>query len=182
MPGVTARSATKNMSRSKRAAANKNARRVEKAVNQELDFCTFGKITKALGNKMFLAVKPDRAEHLCHIRGKMARIEAGDIVLLNERDYESRAYSTDAVFDIMAVFAGKDINRLIRSQQIPSWMASRESDGDCDELRDLFDYEEESEDEDEDDGNTAKKDKKKHSKASKNAVVTEDSDVDIDAI
>jgi translation initiation factor IF-1 len=146
MPGVTARSATKNMSRSKRSAANKNSRRVEAAVNQQLESCTFGKISKALGNKMFLAVKGDRAEHLCYIRGKMARIDTGDIVLLNEREYESRSGSSAAVYDIMAVFAGKDIAKLIKSKQIPSWMGSRGDDNSDDELNDLFEYEENGED------------------------------------
>lgn len=182
MPGVTARSVNKNMSRSKRAAADKNNRRVEAAVNKELNYCTYGKIIKALGNKMFLTVLPDRGEHLCHIRGKMARIDAGDIVLLNERDYESRAYSSGAVFDVMAVFSGKDISRLIRSQQIPSWMASRDGDADGNELHDLFDYEVESENEDE--NGHSKKDKKNHRKEGKTAVANtnEDSDVDVDAI
>lgn len=180
MPGVTARSAAKNMSRGARSKADKNTRRVNAALNEELDYTTYGKVTKALGNKMFLAMRDDRCEHLCHIRGRMARVTVGDVVLLNERDYESRQGSSGAVYDIMAVFASKDIGRLIKSEQIPSWMGARGDSTDGDELRDLFDYEDESEEEVEDE--FSKKDKKNHRKASKNAVVTEDSDIDIDKI
>jgi translation initiation factor IF-1 len=183
MPGVTARSAAKNMSRGARAKADKNARRVAAALNEELEFTTYGKVTKALGNKMFMATKVDNREHLCHIRGKMARINVGDVVLLNERDYESRTGGTDAVYDIMAVFSARDIGRLIKSKTIPSWMSPSASDSDGgDELHDLFDYEE-PEDDDEDDENTTKKDKKNHRKAGKNAIdEASDSEIDIDRI
>jgi translation initiation factor IF-1 len=139
MPGVTARSAAKNMSKGARAKANKNERRVAAALNEGLDYTTYGKITKALGNKMFLAIKADNAEHLCYIRGKMTRISVGDVVLLNERDYETRQGSSCAVYDIMAVFATKDISKLIRTEVIPIWMSGRTaSDGMT--LEDLFDY------------------------------------------
>ena len=175
MPGVTVRSSTKNMSRSKRAAINKNNIRVDAAVNKELESCTFGKITKALGNKMFLAIKPNRAEHLCYIRGKMSRIDTGDIVLLNEREYESRANSNQAVYDIMAVFSAKDISRLIKSHQIPSWMGSRGDDTESDELNDLFDYDQI--EEEGDDENVDKKDKKNYRKTN-----VGDEEIDIDAI
>lgn len=185
MPGFSARSATKNMSRGKRASADKNARRVEAAMRDELEFCTYGKVSKALGNKMFIVNTPDRIEHLCHIRGKMARISAGDVVLLNVRDYESRHISSGAVYDIMAVFEGRDISRLIRTEQIPCWMGSRGDTGDSDELRDLFDYDDEEED-DEKDVRHDKKDKKNHRLAAKgtvlNTVKEVDSDVDIDKI
>ena len=182
MPGVTARSAAKNMSRGARAKADKNTRRVNAALNDELDFTTYGKVTKALGNKMFMATKTDRREHLCHIRGKMARISAGDIVLLNERDYESRQGSSEAVYDIVAVFSARDISRLIKARTIPSWMSRTGDDGDeGNELHDLFDYEE-GEEEDDDD-TKSKKDKKNHRLQSKNAVAeASDSDVDIDRI
>jgi translation initiation factor IF-1 len=178
MPGVTARSAAKNMSRGARAKASKNNRRVEAAVNDELDYCTYGKITKALGNKMFLAMNTDKTEHLCHIRGKMTRVEVGCVVLLNIRDYETRSKHGGNVYDIMAVFPSKDVSRLIKAELVPSWMNGADTEGD--DLHDLFDYEAASDD-DEDGHN--KKDKKNHSKASKHAgVVESDSDVDIDRI
>lgn len=181
MPGVTARSATKNMSRSKRAAAAKNSRRVDAALNEELDFTTYGKITKALGNKMFLALKTDRREHLCHIRGKMARIDVGDVVLLNERDYESRTGTEAAVFDIMAVFAAKDVSKLIKTRIIPSWMSRSADDSEGDELHDLFDYEEGDDEETEE--VKSKKDKKNHRLEGKNAIdEASDSEIDIDRI
>jgi translation initiation factor IF-1 len=184
MPGVTARSAAKNVSKSGRAKAAKNARRVEAAVNDELDFCTYGRITKTLGNKMFNIINIDKREHLAHIRGKMARIGVNDVVLLNERDYESRAGTAEAVYDIMAVFDKKDIHRLVKSKMIPSWLASTKSDGtDGDELHDLFDYEDGSDSESDEDDGPSKKDKKNHRKAGKNAVdEASDSDVDIDRI
>jgi translation initiation factor IF-1 len=183
MPGVTARSAAKNMSRGARAKADKNARRVEAALTDEIPYTTYGKITKALGNKMFLCNKTDKGEHLCHIRGKMARIEVGDVVLLNERDYESRQGGATAVYDIMAVFASKDISKLIRTRVIPSWMsrgAAEDEEGDG--LHDLFDYEEPEKKEDEDETHN-KRDKKNHRLQGKNAVdEASDSDVDIDRI
>ena len=180
MPGQTVRSAAKNVSKSGRAKLAKNTRRVEAAVNDELVGCTYGRVTKTLGNKMFNVIDVDKKEHLAHIRGRMARINVNDVVLLNERDYESRAGTAEAVYDIMAVFDKKDIHRLVKTKKIPSWLASTKSDGgDGDELHDLFDYEEESESESDEDG-PAKKDKKNHRKAGKNAVdEASDSDAEI---
>ncbi len=146
MPGVTARSISKNMSKRSRAKADKNTRRVDAALNNTLDHTTYGKITKALGNKMFLATKTDKVEHICYIRGKMVRVNVGDIVLLNERDYESRHNGNTAVYDIMAIFSAKDISKLIRSETIPNWMSSGANTEDLD---DLFDYEGAEEDSDE---------------------------------
>jgi len=178
MPGVTARSAAKNMSRGSRAKAAKNARRVEAALTEELESCTYGKITKALGNKMFLVLNTDKAEHLSHIRGKMARVAVDDIVLLNIRDYESRTTKGGEVYDIMAVFASRDVGKLIKSKVIPPWMTGKNAAIMEDELHDLFDYDETS-DEEEDVPN--KKTKVNHRSSTK--VVTEDdSDVDIDDI
>lgn len=143
MPGVTARSTSKNMSKSKRSSLAKNARRVEAALNKQLESCTYGKISKALGNKMFLVINTDKREHLSHIRGKMARINMGDIVLLNIRDYESRTTSGSAVYDIMAVFNPKEISRLMKTGSIPSWMNNTSSDtNDSDELQNIFEYDE----------------------------------------
>jgi translation initiation factor IF-1 len=183
MPGITARSAAKNTSKSGRAKAAKNTRRVEAALNDELDYCTYGKITKALGNKMFMVINTDRCEHLSHIRGKMSRIGVDDVVLLNIRDYESRVNSTSEVYDIMAVFSPKDIHRLIKSKTIPSWMNAKGADAtDGDELHDLFDYEEADSDDDDENG-PSKKDKKNHRKAGKSAIdEASDSEVDIDRI
>ena len=179
MPGQTVRSAAKNVSKSGRAKEAKNARRVEAAVNDELDFCAYGRITKTLGNKMFNVLLVDKREHLAHIRGKMARINVNDVVLLNERDYESRAGTDDAVYDIMAVFSKKDISRLVKSKRIPSWLASVTADDDGDALHDLFDYEDSDSESDEEDGHD-KKNKKNHRKAGKNAVdVASDSDAEV---
>jgi len=187
MPGQTVRSAAKNTSKSSRAKEAKNARRVEAACNDELTDCTYGRITKTLGNKMFMVLDVDKREHLAHIRGKMARINVSDVVLLNKREYESRADTDAAVYDIMAVFAKKDIGRLVRTNRIPAWLASAKTEGgEGDDGHDLFDYDE-SESDDED-GDT-KKGKKSHRKAGKNAIDEgSDSDgvpaaeLDIDAI
>lgn len=147
MPGQTVRSATKNVSKSGRAKLAKNSRRVEAAVNDALVGSTYGRITKALGNKMFNIIDVDKKEeHLAYIRGRMVRININDVVLLNERDYESRACTANAVYDIMAVFDKKDIHRLIKTKKIPSWLALTKNDGrDGEEFHYLFDYEEESE-------------------------------------
>lgn len=148
MPGQTVRSAEKNVSKSGRAKLAKNARRVEAAVNNDLVGCTYGRVTKTLGNKMFTVLDTERREHLGHIRGKMARISVNDVVLLNERDYESRAGTAEAVYDIMAVFDKKDISRLVKAKIIPSWLASVTSDDGGDGLHDFFDYEESDDDAD----------------------------------
>lgn len=185
MPGVTARTAAKNVSKSGRSKAAKNSRRVDAAVNDELTDCTYGKITKTLGNKTFRFIGIDKKECFARIRGRMARIGINDVVLLNVRDYESRAGSDEAVYDIMALFSSRDVSKLIRNGTIPEWMNSGERNNDDDELGVIFDYSEESDDEDED-GNTKKKDKVSHRKAGKTAVdVASDSDqgeIDIDKI
>ena len=188
MPGVTARSAAKNMSKSGRSKEAKNTRRVEAACNNELEGCTYGRITKTLGNKMFNVIDINKREHLGHIRGRMARIAVNDVVLLNIRDYESRVGTADAVYDIMAVFSSKkDIHRLIKGNLIPAWLASAKGDAvDGDDADFLFDYDE-SESESEDEDGHAKKDKKSHRKAGKNAIdeasdSDANADIDIDNI
>jgi translation initiation factor IF-1 len=176
MPGVTARTAAKNQSKGNRAKAAKNARRVDAAVNDELTDCTYGKITKTLGNKTFRFVGCDKKEGFARIRGKMARIGINDVVLLNVREYESRAGSDEAVYDIMALFSSRDISKLIKNGTIPEWMSAGERNNDDDELGVIFDYSEDSDD-DEEDGNPKKKDKVSHRKAGKNAIdVASDSD------
>ncbi len=138
---ATHQSAT--MSRSQRSAAKKNTRRVDAVLNGEIDTCTYGKVTKALGNKMFRVLSVKKTEHLARIRGKMTRVHVDDVVLLNIRDYETRSDSDRAVYDIMAVFGPKDIQRLTKSKTIPAWfttasdMIEKEEE---DELHDLFDY------------------------------------------
>lgn len=176
MPGVTARSASKNMSRGKRAAASKNASRVESALCEVLEGCTYGRVSKTLGNKMFLINNTDKQERLAHIRGKMARIDVGNVVLLNIREYESRSGSSNEVYDIMAVFSSKDISKMIKKGLMPSWMSGKDMSFDDD----IFDY---SDDEDESDKiNTLKKDKKSHRPVTVQENSDNDSDVNIDDI
>jgi translation initiation factor IF-1 len=169
MPGVSARSSSKNMSRAKRAAVAKNSRRVAAALADELELCTYGKVSKACGNKMFRVIIGENKEHLAHIRGKMARININDIVLLNIREYESRADTSDAVYDIMAVFSPRDVARLIKSYTIPSWMASSTDTSD-----DLFEVADEDDDSEEIAVDT--KDKKSYRSADV------DTDIDVDNI
>ena len=182
MPGQTARSATKTQSKSARSKAAKNTRRVEAACNDELIGCTYGRITKTLGNKMFNVFDTDKHEHLGHIRGKMARVNVNDVVLLNIREYESRATTAAAVYDIMAVFSSKkDIKRLINANLIPGWF----SKPDGEDGEDIFDYDE-SESENEDIDDRSKKDKKSHrgtGTGTGTGTSTTDSDgVDVDTI
>jgi len=132
------------MSRGQRSSAKKNARRVDAVLGGELTLCTYGKVTRALGNKMFRILSVKKTEHLARIRGKMTRVNVDDVVLLNIRDYETRAETDDAVYDIMAVFPPKDVQRLTKTKMIPKWflqgsdMIEKEEE---DELYDLFDYE-----------------------------------------
>ena len=129
--------ASTHMSKSRQTAMARNDRRVESALGETLTDCTYGRITKALGNKMFLLLTPDRKEHLGHIRGKMARIAVDDVVLLNVRSYESRAASSKSVFDIMALFSPKDISKLLKAGMIPMWMTMKGGDEKVED--DLFD-------------------------------------------
>ena len=180
MPGVTARSATKNMSRSKRADAAKNTRRVEAVLCEVPEYAenaTYGKVTKALGNKMFTILCLDGTEHLAHIRGRMVRISVDDTVLLNKRDYESRADSDAAVYDIIALFTPKDVHKLIKFGIIPKWMSrSIHASEDEEDGYDLFDHEAEEGacDTNGCDAIVAKKDKKKHH------TTKEDDDINVD--
>ena len=137
MPGVSARNASKNMSRSKRAAASKNDRRVAAAVAEELEACTFGKVIRACGNRMFVISTTEKSEHIAHIRGKMARVSMNDIVLLGEREFESRCNTDKAVYDIMAVIDMKNATKLIKNNIIPSWMTNGMND---EGAEDIFDY------------------------------------------
>jgi translation initiation factor IF-1 len=162
MPGVTARTAAKNMSKSNRAKAAKNVRRVDAAINDELTDCTYGKITKTLGNKTFRFIGCDKKEGFARIRGKMSRICINDVVLLNVRDYETRANSDEAVYDIMALFSSRDISKLIKNNTIPEWMNTGEKNNDDDDLGIVFDYGEDSEDDEDEDQNRLKKNKKSH--------------------
>lgn len=114
--------ASTHMSKSRQTAMARNDRRVESALGETLTDCTYGRIVKALGNKMFLLLTPDKKEHLGHIRGKMARVAIDDVVLLNVRSYESRVASSKSVFDIMALFSPKDISKLLKAGMIPKWM------------------------------------------------------------
>lgn len=129
--------ASTHMSKSRQTALARNERRVESALGETLTDCTYGRIVKALGNKMFLLLTPDKKEHLGHIRGKMARIAVDDVVLLNVRSYESRAASSKSVFDIMALFSPKDLSKLLKAGMIPKWMTLKGSDEDAGD--DLFD-------------------------------------------
>jgi translation initiation factor IF-1 len=134
----------------------RNERRVESALGETLTDFTYGRIVKALGNKMFLLLTPDKREHLGHIRGKMSRVVIDDLVLLNVRSYESRVASSKSVFDIMALFSSKDISKLLKAGMIPKWMTLKGSDeaaeddlfdlgGDDEEEFKIFDVSEESE-------------------------------------
>lgn len=120
--------ASTHMSKSRQTALARNERRVESALGETLTDCTYGRIVKALGNKMFLLLTPDKKEHMGHIRGKMARIAVDDVVLLNVRSYESRAASSKSVCDIMALFSPKDISKLLKADMIPKWMTLKGGD------------------------------------------------------
>ena len=200
MPGLSARSANKNVSRAKRAAITKNNSRVEGALTEDLEgYCTFGKIFKNFGNGRFLVLKSDKREHLCSMRGSIAkaiRPSVDDVVLLSIRDYETRANGADAVYDIIASLDKKAVGKLIKAKTVPRWMNGKAADvvsgaaqNDFDE-DDIFDYDDDDDDESDADEstskNTSKKDKKKHHNASLAGTAAggggDDSDVDIDAI
>ena len=138
MPGVSVLSAQKNVSKSKRASMRKNTNRIEAAVRGDIEDCTYGRIYKALGNKMFIVINSSKKERLAHIRGKMARIGVDDVVLLNVREYETRAGTDKEVYDIMAVFDKRDVARLIKDNTISGWMALSGTTDESEE--DVFDY------------------------------------------
>jgi translation initiation factor IF-1 len=176
MPGLSARSASKNVSRSANRKAQKNNRIVETTVYGEVEGCTFGKVAKAFGNKTFLIVNANKREHKGYIRGKMTRVNIGDVVVLGEREFETRAGTEQAIYDIIAVLDKKDVSFLVKNGAVPSWMTSSldEEAGD-----DVFDYEEEEIDIDVLEEGVKEK---KRGVAKKTAVVVDDDDIDIDAI
>lgn len=203
MPGLTARSANKNLSRAKRAAFSKNSFRIEGALTENLiGYCTYGKVTKCLGHKMFTVLTPQKREHLCHIRGNIAkaiRINIDDVVLLSIRDYETRATianGVNAVYDIIASLDKKDVAKLIKTSTLPSWMNRTAEDAFKPDEDDLFDYGQDDDDEEEPTTDqeestsniVAKKDKKKHRSIASLAggggrdTSERERDIDIDAI
>lgn len=133
---------------------------------------------------MFLVMNTKRREHLCHIRGKGPKVHIEDLVLLNQRDYESRCDTADEVYDIVAIFSRKDTKQLIKSGTIPSWMDNKKSAQGDDEEEGGFEFVDDSDsDHDEESGIVDKRDKKNHRLNSKHAgPADDDSDVDIDAI
>ena len=193
MPGVTARSANKNVSRAKQAAFNKNNARVEAALTEDLQgYCTFGKISKAYGYGRFLVLNSDKREHICTMRGSIAkaiRPSVDDVVLLSIRDYETRAKGAEAVYDIIASFDKKAVAKLIKNKTVPRWMNGKVDDASTalDE-DDIFDYDDDDDEsdasDDEEESNVvSKKDKKKHrAAAGGGGSAADDSDVDVDAI
>jgi hypothetical protein len=111
---------------------------------------------------MFIISDVDKREHLAHVRGKIVRVNVNDVVLLSIREYESRAGTEHAVFDIMAVFTPRDVSRLIKGNKLPSWMNIRNSEEDDD---DIFDYEEGEGEEGDDAGKYNKRNKVSHRKS-----------------
>ena len=197
MPGLSARSANKNVSRAKRAAFSKNNSRIEGALTEDLQgYCTFGKISKNFGNGRFLVLNSDKREHLCSMRGSIAkaiRPSVDDVVLLSIRDYETRSKGVDAVYDIIASLDKKAVAKLIKAKTVPRWMNGKADDADKAEEDDIFDYSDDESDGSEDDKpeNTivSKKDKKNHrstaaggSAAAAGGGGRDSDDVDIDAI
>ena len=179
MPGPNVRQASKNMSRSKRAAIAKNSNRVEAAIRGSLEGCSYGRITKALGNKTFILLDGSKREHQAHIRGKMARIGIDDVVLLSERDYETRSGTEKAVYDIMAVLSKHETAYLIKQGQIPKWMLnSLNITGQEKEEEELFEYEEN----DEEDGDEIEAVGKKSIVIRRHEINLEEDDIDIDKI
>lgn len=175
----------KDVSRSTLRKVNKNNRRAEAAVLGELDDCTYGKIMKTFGNRQFKVVNTKGTEHHAFIAPKMARVSIGDVVLLNIREYETRSSTTTAVYDIMAVFDRKDINRLHKNGQIPTWMSVANTSGDAikeTEEDDIFECSED-ENEDEEAAEVAIKTNKKDKVSKRKEVIVDDNDdVDIDNI
>jgi translation initiation factor IF-1 len=200
MPGLSARSANKNVSRAKRAAFSKNNSRIEGALTEDLEgYCTFGKIFKNFGNGRFLVIKSDKREHLCSMRGSIAkaiRPSVDDVVLLSIRDYETRSNGVNAVYDIIASLDKKAVGKLIKAKTVPRWMNGKAADvvsgaaqNDLDE-DDIFDYDDDDDDDESDadestSNNITKKDKKNHRNAAAGGGTStrdDDSDVDVDAI
>ncbi len=179
---VGATHATKEVSKSALRKQNKNNRRVEAAVMGDLTDCTYGKIAKTFGNRQFRVVNTKGTEHHAFIAPKMARVAIGDVVLLNIREYETRASSKTAVYDIMAVFDKKDINRLYKNGDIPSWMTVANSSSDIikenDDEDDIFDCSEDDTLEDTEDNRVDKRNKVSKRKE----VIVEDDDIDVDKI
>ena len=155
MPGLTARTAQKKTSRIGDARKRSNKLFADAACRGEYDDCQFGKVFKHLGGSRvavitwdtFDAAKAPR-ERQAVIRNLLRKkgctpITIDDLVVLSCREFETRAASDEAVFDLVAIIDKKSAQRLHKDAVIPSWMANSVSNGlhnDVEVAADIFDY------------------------------------------
>jgi len=136
MPGITVRSANKNISKSSRSKIAKNNSRIADALNDNTT-SIYGRVSKLLGNKMTYIMNMNNIQHLAYIRGKLPRINVNDVVLLNIREYESRIGTSKEVYDIIAVLNSKDIHQITDKSIVPAVLYSNLAE---DESNFEFDY------------------------------------------
>ena len=115
MPGQTSHSAAKNTSKSIGAKETKNVSRVDDSL--------YGRITRVLGNKMFMVIDNGMQLHRAYIRDEMACINVSDMVLLKVRK------KSHSVCDIVSIFSKKDISRLLQEGRITNWFACAKNFG-----------------------------------------------------
>ncbi len=120
----------KDITRTALRKQSKNNNRVDAALRGQLDGCTYGVVIKSLGNRQFRIVDTKRIESLALIAHKMTWVNVGDIVLLNVRDYETRAATERNVYDVLAIFTKKDASRLVKDGTMPEWMLKYGPGGD----------------------------------------------------
>jgi translation initiation factor IF-1 len=146
MPSKSSQSSKKGPSKFAILREKANKAVADAVLNYEYDDCTFGKVVKHLGNSRILVMGTDKKEYhaviRCLLRKKSSTpIYAGDIVIISSRDFESRAGTVDARFDVMSVLGKKDIASLIKDKRIPRWMLHGGTDVLSDDGEDdLFDY------------------------------------------
>ncbi len=122
----------KDITRTALRKQSKNNNRIDAALRGQLDGCTYGVVIKSLGNRQFRIVDTKRIESLALIAHKMTWVNVGDIVLLNVRDYETRAATDRNVYDVLAIFTKKDATRLVKDGKMPEWMLKYGPSG-CDD-------------------------------------------------
>ena len=132
MPGVTARSAKKGVSRLAKVRKAKNSAMSKAAGKGDLEGVEYAKVVKHLGDGRLSVLLSNNRSHIALIRGLLRRkgitpIAAGDIVILSSREYESRAEKAAAVFDVVSVMVKKDANALMKEGGIPAWMLASDA-------------------------------------------------------
>ncbi len=191
MPGKSKSNTVHTISKITKHRLEANKRVVDAALVDDLEDCTFGRVTKMLGGARVQVILPDQTEAQGQIRGLFRKkgatpIRVNDILILSARDFGTKT-GTLPVYDVIGICDRKEALELSNSSKIPKWFVTSEvkktTEGkvDIEENEEgLYDFDEEAPlemEEEEKSYKVDKKDKKDHFAVSKDSV-----EIDIDNI